>query len=281
MVFGIRPGRQSAQGHNTRGSRRRHGKRAAACRWPGHSHLGHVDAAHVLAAVATASWAPPFRSCCSTPRSVRFRCVAGGGHDPSIRVTLAVLLLGERLGLPQLAGPCWSSRLWWRHDSQTVRTCHRPQPSHLPPYDRRSHGPESVANQRSDVRANANAGLDPRGARDPLSPEAGLVATAQSAREPSARQESRRAPSWHCNSAARCPCVMLLSPSARQLAVRSRDESDRWRIHMRESGEVGVDAEEVRRRPCADQRFSSRPLVVLYGWGSCLGLGSSEFMPVA
>jgi drug/metabolite transporter (DMT)-like permease len=41
----------------------------------GHSHLGHVDAAHMLIAVATGVCsASPFRSCCSTPRSVRCRC---------------------------------------------------------------------------------------------------------------------------------------------------------------------------------------------------------------
>jgi drug/metabolite transporter (DMT)-like permease len=54
---------------------------------------------------------------------------------PVFGVTLAVLLLGERLGLPQLGGVVLVLLA-------------------------------VVANQRSDVRANANAGLETRGTRD-------------------------------------------------------------------------------------------------------------------
>jgi drug/metabolite transporter (DMT)-like permease len=73
----------------------------------GHSHLGHVDAAHVLAALATGvlGTAVPFMLFNAAIGQMQVSRVAVILNlIPVFGVTLAVLLLGERLGLPQLAG---------------------------------------------------------------------------------------------------------------------------------------------------------------------------------
>jgi len=73
----------------------------------GHSHLGHVDAAHVLVAVATGvlGTAVPFMLFNAAIGQMQVSRVAVMLNlIPVFGVTLAVLLLSERLGLPQLAG---------------------------------------------------------------------------------------------------------------------------------------------------------------------------------
>ena len=73
----------------------------------GESHLGHVDAAHVLAAVAAGvlGTAVPFTLFNAAIGQMQVSRVAVMLNlIPVFGVTLAVLLLGERLGLPQLGG---------------------------------------------------------------------------------------------------------------------------------------------------------------------------------
>jgi drug/metabolite transporter (DMT)-like permease len=73
----------------------------------GHSHLGHVDAAHGLAAVATGALgiAVPFMLFNAAIGQMQVsRAAVLLNLIPVFGVTLAVLLLGERLGLPQLIG---------------------------------------------------------------------------------------------------------------------------------------------------------------------------------
>jgi drug/metabolite transporter (DMT)-like permease len=73
----------------------------------GHSHLGHVDAAHLLAAVATGvlGTAVPFMLFNGAIGQMQVSRVAVILNlIPVFGVTLAVLLLGERLGIAQLAG---------------------------------------------------------------------------------------------------------------------------------------------------------------------------------
>jgi drug/metabolite transporter (DMT)-like permease len=73
----------------------------------GHSHLGHVNAAHLVAAVATGvlGTAVPFMLFNAAIGQMQVSRVAVMLNlIPVFGVTLAVLLLGERLGLPQLAG---------------------------------------------------------------------------------------------------------------------------------------------------------------------------------
>jgi drug/metabolite transporter (DMT)-like permease len=100
----------------------------------GHSHLGHVDAAHLLAAVATGvlGTAVPFMLFNAAIGQMQVSRVAVMLNlIPIFGVTLAVLLLSERLGLAQLAGAVLvlvavvGAR-------EPVRTSHPPQPSHLP-----------------------------------------------------------------------------------------------------------------------------------------------------
>ncbi len=73
----------------------------------GNSHLSHVDAAHVLVAVATGvlGVAVPFILFNAAIGQMRVSRVAVMLNlIPVFGVTLAVLLLGERLGLGQLGG---------------------------------------------------------------------------------------------------------------------------------------------------------------------------------
>jgi drug/metabolite transporter (DMT)-like permease len=73
----------------------------------GHSHLGHVDAAHMLTAVATGALgiALPFMLFNAAIGQMQVSRVAVMLNlIPVFGVTLAVFVLGERLGLPQLGG---------------------------------------------------------------------------------------------------------------------------------------------------------------------------------